>query len=76
MSTKLRAAVAVALLFGSASTIPAAASHNGKTAHHEHGYAMRRVAPQSWSRSGFTDPECGFAGIKDYGPNGYQPCDR
>ena len=74
MSSKLLAVVAVALLFGSASTIPAAASHNGKTGHHEYGYAMRQVVPQRWSPRGFTDPGCGFAGIKDYGPNGYQPC--
>jgi hypothetical protein len=73
MSSKLLAIVAVTLLFGSASTV-FAASQNGKAGHHKYGYAMRHVAPQSWSRLGFTDPECGFAGIKDYGPNGYQPC--
>jgi hypothetical protein len=72
MSSKLRIIVAVALMFGSASTVLAAS--NGRTEHHKYGYAMRHVAPQSWSRLGFTDPECGFAGIKDYGPNGYQPC--
>ncbi len=73
MSSKLRVVVAVALVFGSASTV-LASSHNAKTGHHKYGYAMRHVAPQSWSRFGSTDPECGFAGIKDYGPNGYQPC--
>ena len=73
MSSKLRVVIAVALVFGSAPTV-LAASHNAKTGHHKYGYAMGRIAPQSWSRLGFTDPECGFAGIKDYGPNGYQPC--
>jgi hypothetical protein len=71
MSNKLRVIVAAALVFGSVSTTLAA---NDKTGHHKYGYAMRRAAPQSWSHFGFTDPECGFAGIKDYGPNGYQPC--
>lgn len=73
MSSKLRVIVAAALVFGSASMV-LAASHDAKIAHHKHGYATGRVAPQSRSRLGFTDPECGFAGIKDYGPNGYQPC--
>ena len=73
MSSKLRVTVAAALVFGSASTV-LAASRDGKTWHHKYGYVMQLVAPQSWSRLGFTDPECGFAGIKDYGPNGYQPC--
>ncbi len=39
MSSKLRIIVAVALMFGSASTVLAAS--NGRTEHHKYGHAMR-----------------------------------
>jgi hypothetical protein len=73
MSDKLHVLVAAALLFGSTSTL-LAASDADKTKRHDYDYVTRPVALQNWSRRDFVDPECEFAGIKDYRPNSYEPC--
>ena len=73
MFGKLRVIVAVALMFGSASTVLAAS--NGR-ATYRHQRIERMAPPTVESRDAEVPPlpNWGFGCDPDFGPNGYNPC--
>jgi hypothetical protein len=73
MFNKFCVVMAVPPAFGSSSAV-LAASQSGKAGHYKYNHAITRVAPQNSPRLDPADPECGFAGIQEHGPNGHQPC--
>ncbi len=73
MFSKLRVIVAVALMFGSASTVLAAS--NGRAMHRHQ--RIERMAPPTFESRGAEVtplPNWGFGCDPDFGPNGYNPC--
>ena len=76
MSATIKAAAAVALLFGSASAVLAAHSE-GKITRQVH--RVERVTPPTFDGRDVEVPPLpnwGFGCVPDFGPNGYNPCSR
>jgi L-alanine-DL-glutamate epimerase-like enolase superfamily enzyme len=76
MSATIKAAAAVALLFGSA--LPVLAAHSeGKITRQVH--RVERVTPPTFDGRDVEVPPLpnwGFGCDPDFGPNGYNPCSR